>query len=272
MGAKVAVLAGVALVAGVAGGALWSPRSEGQSSGSTTTLSSTTAVIEGDTEPAGTGDAFVHRHGEDDAPPLFADRPTIVDFSGAERTKLAEQLQVAREVAIQLPTRADAEAAGFEPTTPYAPGTGSHMGRDDNTQAPDAALDVRKPQSYLYDGNDPDSRVVGLMYVQLGGETAPEGFAGPLDTWQKVDGQCLRADSFDPLYPTKSSVTKQECDAGGGRFLDIIAWIQHAWVVPGWEAPGGVFSAYNDDIVCADGSRESDNDSDGCQPPSGSPT
>lgn len=197
-------------------------------------------------------------HDDDDLAEDLADRPTIVDFSGPERAKLGEQLTQARAVALRYPTVADALAAGYELTTPYAPGTGSHFGKDADTQAPGAVLDIERPQSLLYDGVEPTSRVLGLMYVQLGGDEAPDGFAGPLDRWNAFPGQCLAPDTVDPLFPTKDSVTEAECDAGGGRFLDITAWIQHVWVVPGWEAPGGVFAPYNADIVCADGSNDTD--------------
>lgn len=194
------------------------------------------------------------------------ERPTIVDFNGPERARLAEQLVEARAVALRHPTVADALAAGYELTTPYAPGTGAHYGKDADTQAPGQPLDIGKPQSYLYDGTDPDSRVVGLMYVQLGGDEPPDGFAGPLDTWQAFPGQCLEQGSTDPVFPTKDSVTRSECDEAGGRFIDITAWIQHVWVVPGWEAPGGVFAHANADIVCADGTTDAD-DVTGCPAP-----
>ncbi|MFN8052010.1 MAG: hypothetical protein U0Q22_11260 [Acidimicrobiales bacterium] len=187
-----------------------------------------------------------------------ADRPTIIQFQGAEREQLAQQLATVREVAMRYPTRADAAAAGFEPTTPFTPGLGSHMGRDDWTQTAGQPLDLQKPQSYLYDGTEPTSRLVGVMYVVIGGDTAPDGFAGPLDTWHEVKGSCLKADEFDPLYPAADGVTKQMCDAGGGRFLPTNVWTQHVWVVPGWEAPGGVFARSNTDIVCADGTTKSD--------------
>ena len=194
------------------------------------------------------------------------DRATIVGFHGTERAELAEQLVEARAVALRHPTVADALAAGYELTTPYAPGTGAHYGKDADTQSPGQALDIGRPQSYLYDGTEPDSRLVGLMYVQLGGDTAPEGFVGPLDTWEAFPGQCLEQGSTDPVFPTKDSVTEAECDEAGGRFLDITAWIQHVWVVPGWEAPGGVFADANTDIVCADGTTDAD-DVEGCPSP-----
>lgn len=186
------------------------------------------------------------------------ERPTIVEFGGSERARLGEQLETARTVALRYPTYADALDAGYVPTTPYAPGTGSHLGKPSDTQLPGAELDVRRPQSYLYDGTDPDSRVVGLMYVQIGGSEAPEGFAGPLDRWDPFRGQCLAADTMDPLFPGASSVSEAQCSAAGGDYLDITVWTQHVWVVPGWEAPGGVFAHFNDDLVCADGTGESD--------------
>jgi len=194
-------------------------------------------------------------------------RPTNVGFDGAERQKLAAQLVQARAVAVRYPTVADALAAGYELTTPYAPGTGAHYGKDADTQAPGQPLDVSKPQSLLYDGTEPTSKLVGMMYVQLGGPKAPDGFAGPLDAWSPTHGQCLKKGTLDPQFPTKSSVTKAECAEADGTFIDVTAWIQHVWVVPGWEAPGGVFAPYNDDIVCADGSTDT-GPVDGCPSPS----
>lgn len=143
------------------------------------------------------------------------------------------------------------------------------MGRDADTQPPGAELDVSRPQSLMYAGTEPASPVVGLMYVQLGGDSPPEGFAGPLDTWEDpVVGQCLKPDELDPLFPTSGEVSQEKCDDAGGRYIDVTAWIQHVWVVPGWEAPGGVFATYNTDIVCADGTTDS-SDTEGCEPPAG---
>jgi hypothetical protein len=209
-------------------------------------------------------DAAGHVHGELDR--ADEERPSIVEFGGDERAALAAQLQTVREVALRYPTYADALAAGYVPTTPYAPGTGAHVGKAADAQQNGTPLDLQRPQSYLYDGTEPDSRLVGVMYVQLGGEQAPDGFVGPLDRWSRTRGQCLKKDSMDPAYPAAPSVTKEMCDAADGTFIDLIAWTQHAWVVPGWEAPGGVFAPLNDDIVCADGTTDSD-PVEGCEAP-----
>ncbi len=205
-----------------------------------------------------------HSHGELDR--VDEERPSIVEFGGDERAALAAQLQTVREVALRYPTYAEALAAGYVPTTPYAPGTGAHVGKAADAQQNGTPLDLQRPQSYLYDGTEPDSRLVGVMYVQLGGEQAPDGFAGPLDRWSRTRGQCLKKDSMDPAYPAAPSVTEEMCDAADGTFLDLIAWTQHAWVVPGWEAPGGVFAPLNDDIICADGTTDSD-PVEGCEAP-----
>ena len=172
---------------------------------------------------------------------------------GKMGANMAERLRRhGHEVLGADPTVADAAAAGYRLTTPYAPGLGPHFGKDADTQAPGEELDPRRPQSLLYAGTDPEAPIVGLMYVQLGGDEAPEGFVGPLDTWEPFPGQCLVPGTSDPVFPTKDSVTEEECDEAEGTFLDVTAWIQHVWVVPGWEAPGGVFAHANADIVCAD--------------------
>lgn len=254
-----AILAACALVVSGCGsdGSATSTVSESGSSESTTT-----AQVAGDASDHHTMD-------EDDAASAPPDRPTNAEFNGEERRLLAEQLLQARAVALSLPTYADALAAGYEPTTPYAPGTGSHLGKDADTQPPGASLDISKPQSFLYAGTEPTSPVVGLMYVQLGGDSPPDGFSGPLDTWvNPVVGQCLTPGEMDPMFPTGGEIPKEKCDAAGGNYVDITAYIQHVWVVPGWEAPGGVFAEYNTDIVCADGTTDT-SETEGCEPPAG---
>jgi hypothetical protein len=250
-GIRAAAIAGLLAVLAGCGG-----DDEPRAAPSEPTTTTTTAV-----DAAGAG-----HHGTDANEASELERPTNVDFDGPERERLAAQLVEARAVALRYPTVADAVAAGYELTTPYAPGTGAHYGKDADTQPPGQPLDVSLPQSYLYDGTEPGSKLVGLMYVQLGGDEAPEGFAGPLDGWSPTRGQCLVPGTTDPVFPTKSSVTEEECNDADGTYLDVTAWIQHVWVVPGWEAPGGVFAPYNDDIVCADGSTET-GPTDGCEPP-----
>ncbi len=107
-------------------------------------------------------------------------------LTAEERTELARQLALAREVALQYPTLADAEAAGMWRAGPFSPGLGTHMintggalGNVDGVMDDD---DIRSPLALMYDGVEPTSRVAGLFYGASTSEP-PEGFAGAYDTW-----------------------------------------------------------------------------------------
>ena len=54
-------------------------------------------------------------------------------------------------------------------------------------------------------------------------------------------------------FPADADVTKAQCAGAGGFFMAITGWMVHAWVVPGWESPQGVFSHENPNVRCADG-------------------
>ena len=106
-------------------------------------------------------------------------------ISKADRPELARQLTLAREVALQYPTVADAERAGLHRAGPFAPGLGAHYinygnagGDADGVMSDD---DIRKPLAWIYDGTHPDSHVSGLFYTR--GMQDGIGYAGPNDTW-----------------------------------------------------------------------------------------
>ena len=165
----------------------------------------------------------------------------------ATHALLAAQLVAARAAAMQYPTVADASAAGYHLVGgAFGPGAGAHyMGRF----AP--GFDPSHPQALLYDGISPTSRVVGVMYYEMG-DTAPAGFAGPNDHWHRHSGVCLGNGSV-VLFPPDTDVTARKCAIANGQFMAITGWMVHAWVVPGWESPKGVFSHENPDLPCADG-------------------
>ena len=97
--------------------------------------------------------------------------------------------------------------------------------------------------------------MVGLMYYSMA-ETAPEGFAGPNDHWHRHSGICNGKTGV--LFPPDSNVTQDQCSKAGGAFMAITGWMVHAWVVPSWESPKGVFSHENPDLPCADGTFHTD--------------
>ena len=63
---------------------------------------------------------------------------------------------------------------------------------------------------------------------------------------------------LDVPFPPDADVTKAQCESVGGFYMAITGWMVHAWVVPGWESPDGVFSHENPNLRCADGTYDTD--------------
>ena len=59
-------------------------------------------------------------------------------------------------------------------------------------------------------------------------------------------------------FAADSSVNAGQCAAVRGTFMRRTTWMVHAWVVPGWESPLGVFSHNNPDVKCANGTEKTD--------------
>jgi hypothetical protein len=156
----------------------------------------------------------------------------------AERVELESQMVAARTVATKYPTVADAEKAGYVRSTPFVPCIGAHYTKVSLAGAFDAAA----PSELLYDGTDPNSKIVGLSYLVWHPGGPPPGFAGANDHWHQHNangGLCLKGG----LVVGGEETTREECAARGGRkSLLIDIWMVHAWVVPGFECSWGVFS------------------------------
>ena len=110
---------------------------------------------------------------------------------------------------------------------------------------PDGSVDARYPVGYIYDGTSPTSKITGLMFVSIKGGAAPAGFAGPNDHWHRHRNLCIQYGPNGkitvPFAPDRD-VTRAQCDTVHGDFMPRTVWMVHAWVVPGWESPKGVFS------------------------------
>ncbi len=97
------------------------------------------------------------------------------------------------------------------------------------------------------------------MYYSLG-ESAPEGFAGPNDHWHRHSNVCIKngPGGLDVPFPADQDVTAAQCAGVQGSLLKTTGYMVHAWVVPSWESPLGVFSHDNPDVRCADGTYKTD--------------
>ncbi len=162
---------------------------------------------------------------------------------------LTKQLDTARTVAMKYPTVADATAAGyFLVGGGFGPGSGAHYV---NYHSFGSGFDPAHPLALVYDGIHPTSKIVGLMYYSMN-KTAPAGFAGPNDHWHRHSGVCIGKNG-SVLFPPDSDVSARKCAVARGNFMAITGWMVHAWVVPGWSSPDGVFSHENPRLTCADG-------------------
>jgi hypothetical protein len=92
------------------------------------------------------------------------------------RATLAAQVQQSNAVAAKYPTVAAAEAAGWHRITPYVPCIAAHYIKGGALGNP---FDPSEPEILLFDGTEPDSKLVGLSYLVFAHpEQPPDGFAG----------------------------------------------------------------------------------------------
>ena len=196
-----------------------------------------------------------HVHNADEA--AVANQPDV-PLDPVTRAQLAGQLTEARAVALRYPTAADALRSGYQLAGGFAPGTGAHYVSLNGLSGP-GPINVDRPEALIYDGTNPASQVVGLMYYAMT-PSAPEGFAGPNDRWHRHNGVCVRytPSGIQVPLPADADVTLAQCQAVSGSYLSVTGWMVHAWVVPGWESPQGVFSHSNPNLLCADGTFNAD--------------
>jgi hypothetical protein len=162
-----------------------------------------------------------------------------VALDRATQMQLEQQQKLARAVVDKYPTVADAERAGYRKSTPYVPCIGAHY----TNPALAIRFDVSAPSELLFDGTDPNSRIVGLSYLVLHPGGPPAGFAGPNDRWHTHSsngGLCINPSG---VVIGNEAMSPAACENAGGHksgLKDI--YMVHDWVVPGFECSWGVFA------------------------------
>jgi hypothetical protein len=178
----------------------------------------------------------------------------FVPLGPATQALLTQQLAQAQQAAMRFPTFGSAKAAGMILAGGMAPGVGAHMQNFANTFADvnsDGTINAADPASYIYAGTGTNDPIVGLMYTSLT-KNPPAGFAGPNDHWHQHSNVCVKFANGKIAVPfaVDQDVTRQECADAHGTFMQKTVWMVHAWVVPGWESPQGVFSHDNLHVYC----------------------
>lgn len=190
-----------------------------------------------------------HGHGED------------VALTPEEQAQLDTQLSWTQPLIDNYPTLAAAKAAGYTEAGPFAPGLGLHLtppagkmriggdGRIDSQAEVEGAY-------LIYDGIEDSSRLAGFMYMAVGVQGEPEGFAGPNDKWHFHTNTCVvvaEGKIQSPLGADRSA-TQEQCDRFGGTLIEDTGYMVHLWNVPGYENPDGLFGNLTPAITCPDGS------------------
>jgi hypothetical protein len=198
----------------------------------------TDAIIQADgtsaCERAGVANAGNSGHGHRGPVPY-------TELSAEERPVFRDQVAQANDVIVRYPTVAVAEAAGWKRVTPYVPCIAAHYLK---SSAFRNGFDPTEPEILLFEDTKPESKIVGLSYLQFSKEE-PEGFAGPNDPWHIHASLCLGGGGV----LGDESTTDEECEARGGRNVKLgNLWMNHMWNVPGWDSRWGLFSSEHPDM------------------------
>jgi hypothetical protein len=212
-----------------------------------------TVVVGGGEHGAGGPFVGLDGHGAPQAWTPLTDPADCIRF----QTELMDTLAVG----LTHPTVQTALDDGYVRATGYIAGIAAHY--IDIDELMDPGFDPSHPEMLLYDGDDPDSRMVGVSYALFSDEVvdpAEYGFTGPNDYPHNHDGLCTRG----AQVVGAASISDEECARRGGSRIGADLQMIHAWVVPGCESPYGVFSAENPVMDVALGQHSTEAGSTGC--------
>ncbi len=121
----------------------------------------------------------------------------LVELDDATQATLDDELAVTGELVARYPTAAEAMAAGYRRAGPFTPGLGTHyVGGPMKMVSGTMDRDELLSPVLIFDGPGAEAPLAGFMYLSIGTQTPPEGFAGPNDHWHYHENVCLipRAD------------------------------------------------------------------------------
>ncbi len=183
---------------------------------------------------------------------------TRSELDWATCRSLAAQMDLAKSYAQKYPTLGDVLALGGRSSFSFLTGMGTHTGIETVTpellvnpdfdpldpQWPgriDSTFKAGEPEFLQYNGNTPDSRLIGMSwYVRTSDGQPPEGFAGGNDWWHHHPRLCHRLTDALIIGVNQADST---CAANGGLNLHTQNYYMvHLWVVDGLPYEGDVFA------------------------------
>ena len=185
-----------------------------------------------------------------------AENAKWVPLDPADQAALTQQLAQAYQAAERFPTVASAKAAGMILAGGMAPGVGAHYqlinGDVFKGINPDGSVNAAVPR--LVDLRQHGRQRAGRRHhVRVVRRTRHRRVSsGPTTTGTATPtSACSSPTARSPCpFAADQDVTPQECADVHGEFMKKTVWMVHAWVVPGWESPQGVFSHDNLHVYC----------------------
>ena len=186
-----------------------------------------------DTSLGGVAEPQEHAHGV-----AVPEQP----LDAATRDVLAAELVQARDVAMQYPTVADADAAGYRMVTPYVPLIGAHYIKWGEM---DGNFDIAVPEMLLYEGTAAGSRIVGSATGGARGRAAT-GSPGPTTIGTSTTG-C--ASPITSSSPARAAPRPSAPRSAARRLARATGGWRTRGSCPGGRAPQGVFSPEHPGLV-----------------------
>lgn len=162
-------------------------------------------------------------------------------LSWEECDRLSNQLDAVHAAVQDMPTAADAEAAGWSNFAGYVTGLGTHHSTQLIPGTGPRPFDPAKPDFLIYGGPGPDAPLVGVGYAAPGSESPPEGFAGSNDWWHLHEHICFGGGQ---ILAGAEEISDEECAALGGRNFRLPGsglWLLHMWAEPGFQIRPDIF-------------------------------
>jgi hypothetical protein len=143
------------------------------------------------------------------------------------------QLTVASQYAALFPTKAYAEANGWNWLAPWIPGQGTHNVNAANGVT--TTFDPFRPTMLMFDGNGDNAPLTGMVWAVESDTGPPEGFGGGNDQWHVHATLCITPGPF----VVGSNISDELCTQRGGVNQDTSnIWLLHVWlpIYKGWVA------------------------------------
>jgi hypothetical protein len=160
--------------------------------------------------------------------PLSAEHCFNLDF----------QLTITSQFAAMFPTKAIAEANGWHWLAPWIPGQGTHHVWE--ATGVTSTFDPLQPTMLMFDGNNGNAPLTGMVWTVSSGHMPPPGFSGDNDHWHSHQMLCYTDDTLS--FIVGDGITDAECASrtgGDGVNVDSSGtWLVHVWlpVYDGWLA------------------------------------